>query len=120
MRLHVKALVTALVLALLIVPFAMAGGQQEGGGGQQEVEEEDGDMATNPTDNPWTNGQDLSGRTVNIFGAFVDTDAEFFEESMIPFEEATGIDIEYEGSGDFESLITVRTEGGDPPARSHV
>ena len=67
------------------------------------------------TDNEWTEGQDLSGKTVNIFGAFVDTDAEKFEASMVPFEEATGIEVEYEGSGDFESLITVRTEGGDPP-----
>src|SRR6056297_3859794 len=67
------------------------------------------------TDNEWTDGQDLSGKTVNIFGAFVDTDAEKFEKSMVPFEEATGIEVEYEGSGDFESLITVRTEGGDPP-----
>ncbi|MDZ7792642.1 MAG: ABC transporter substrate-binding protein [Spirochaetia bacterium] len=67
------------------------------------------------TDNEWTDGQDLSGKTVNIFGAFVDTDAEKFEKSMVTFEEATGIEVEYEGSGDFESLITVRTEGGDPP-----
>src|SRR6056297_1040922 len=67
------------------------------------------------TDNEWTDGQDLSGKTVNIFGAFVDTDAEKFEKSMVLFEEATGIEVEYEGSGDFEALITVRTEGGDPP-----
>ena len=67
------------------------------------------------TDNPYTQGEDLSGTTVNIFGAFVDTDAQRFEQSMEPFEEETGIEIEYEGSGDFESLITVRTEGGDPP-----
>jgi alpha-glucoside transport system substrate-binding protein len=52
---------------------------------------------------------------VNIFGAFVDTDSERFEASMVPFEEEHGIQIEYEGSGDFESLISVRVEGGDPP-----
>ena len=67
------------------------------------------------TENEWTDGQDLSGKRVNIFGAFVDLDAERFEASMVPFEEATGIEVEYEGSGDFEALITVRTEGGDPP-----
>jgi alpha-glucoside transport system substrate-binding protein len=54
-------------------------------------------------------------KPVKIFGAFVDTDAQNFEESMVPFEERTGIQVDYEGSGDFESLITVRTEGGDPP-----
>lgn len=67
------------------------------------------------TDNPYTDGADLSGTTVNIFGAFVDVDAERFEKSMLPFEEATGIDIVYEGSGDFETLIRVRADGGDPP-----
>jgi alpha-glucoside transport system substrate-binding protein len=67
------------------------------------------------TDNPYTDGQDLSGTTVNIFGAFVDEDARRFNASMVPFEEATGIDVVYEGSGDFETLITVRAEGGDPP-----
>lgn len=66
-------------------------------------------------ENEWTNGEDLSGTTVDIFGALVDVDAERFNESMAKFEEATGIDIVYEGSGDFEALITVRTEGGDPP-----
>ncbi len=59
--------------------------------------------------------EDLSGTTVNIFGAFVDEDASRFNAAMEPFEEATGIDVVYEGSGDFESLITVRAEGGDPP-----
>ena len=57
----------------------------------------------------------VSGTTVNILGAIVDTDAERFEASMVPFEEETGIDVVYEGSGDFETLITVRVEGGSPP-----
>jgi alpha-glucoside transport system substrate-binding protein len=52
---------------------------------------------------------------VNILGAFVDNDADRFEDSMVPFEEETGREIVYEGSGDFETLITVRAEGGSPP-----
>jgi alpha-glucoside transport system substrate-binding protein len=54
-------------------------------------------------------------QVVTIFGAFVDEDARRFEASMVPFEEATGIDIQYEGSGDFETLILVRVEGNDAP-----
>jgi alpha-glucoside transport system substrate-binding protein len=96
----------AVVIAILMVSLVWTGC------GQQEPEE-----AANPeyTSNPYTDGEDLSGTTVNIFGAFVDVDAERFEASMIPFEEATGIDIVYEGSGDFETLVRVRAEGGDPP-----
>ncbi|NDJ36945.1 MAG: carbohydrate ABC transporter substrate-binding protein, partial [Chloroflexi bacterium] len=58
---------------------------------------------------------DLAGTTVTIFGAFVDEDAERFEASMVPFEERTGIDVVYEGSGDFETQIGIRVDGGDPP-----
>ncbi len=57
----------------------------------------------------------LAGTTVNISGAFLDVDAERFVALMLAFEERTGIDIVYEGSGDFESMITVRVEGGDAP-----
>ncbi len=52
---------------------------------------------------------------VRILGAFVDNDADRFEESLVPFEEESGREVQYEGSGDFETLITVRAEGGSPP-----
>jgi len=99
-------------MVALIATGAFAGGQQQQGDQQQQQE---GAEATNPTDNPWTNGQDLSGTTVTVFGAFVDPGAELFDEGMVPFERQTGIEVQYEGSSDFESLITVRAEGGDPP-----
>ncbi len=54
-------------------------------------------------------------QVVTVFGAFVDEDARRFRESMRPFEERTGISVEYEGSGDFETLILVRVEGANPP-----
>lgn len=97
-------------LTIIVAMLLLGGTMLFAGGGR-----EDGAQATNPTDNPWTDGEDLSGNTVTVFGAFVDTDAERFAASMVPFEEQTGIDVVYEGSGDFESLISVRVEGGDPP-----
>ena len=54
-------------------------------------------------------------KTVTVFGAFVDEDARRFREAMKPFEESTGITVEYEGSGDFETLILVRIEGDNAP-----
>ncbi len=56
-----------------------------------------------------------SQNRVTIFGAFVDEDASRFQESMQPFIERTGIQVSYEGSSDFETLVTVRVEGGDAP-----
>ncbi len=99
----------AVMLALIAVPFIMAGGQQD------QAAPKAGGSAVDYTKNAYTDGKDLSGTTVNIFGAFVDEDASRFKASMKPFEEETGIKVVYEGSGDFETLITVRTEGGDPP-----
>ena len=95
-------LIAAAVCALAAAPLFATG-------------EAEAPMAAATADNPWTDGQDLSGATVNVFGAFVDVDAERFNASMASFEEQTGIDIVYEGSGDFESLVVVRAEGGDPP-----
>jgi alpha-glucoside transport system substrate-binding protein len=106
-----KRTIALLIVALFVLaPAAVfAGGQQEGG--QADAMASDMDY----TDNEWTDGQDLSGTTVNIFGAIVDEDARRFRASMEPFIEQTGINVVYEGSGDFETLITVRAEGGSPP-----
>ncbi len=107
-----RKLLLLFLVSLLALVLIACGGQGDGEESETAMAEESG---VDYTDNPYTEGEDLSGTTVNIFGAFVDEDARRFNESMIPFEEATGIDIVYEGSGDFETLITVRAEGGSPP-----
>ena len=48
-------------------------------------------------------------------GPFTDEDAVKFDNSVAEFEAATGIDIQYEGSKEFEASITIRVEAGDPP-----
>lgn len=104
----ITLLLTVIVLALVLVA---CGGQDEG----ESASAEASDSGVDYTDNPYTDGQDLSGTEVTVFGAFVDEDAKRFNTAMEPFEEMTGIDIVYEGSGDFETLVTVRAEGGSPP-----
>ena len=58
---------------------------------------------------------DFDGTTVTVFGKWTEAEGENFVAALAPFEEATGIDVEYEGSAEFETLITVRVEGGDAP-----
>ena len=58
---------------------------------------------------------EFSGTKVTVFGAWVDEDRDSFNAAMASFVEQTGIDVEYEGSADFETLIQVRVEGGNPP-----
>lgn len=54
-------------------------------------------------------------KVVTVFGAFPGEEAARFEATIKPFEDRTGIDVQYEYSKEFETLIFVRVEGGDPP-----
>jgi alpha-glucoside transport system substrate-binding protein len=58
---------------------------------------------------------EFEGTVVTMSGPFTDEDAVKFNNSIAAFEEATGIDIQYEGSKEFEASIGVRVEAGDPP-----
>ena len=58
---------------------------------------------------------EFAGTEVNIFGVYTSEDEARFRAALVPFEQATGIDVNFEGSGDFEQLIRVQVEGGDPP-----
>ncbi|WP_420628913.1 ABC transporter substrate-binding protein [Candidatus Leptofilum sp.] len=58
---------------------------------------------------------EFTGSEVTVFGKWTEAEGESFEAALAPFEEATGIDVKYEGSSEFETLITVRVEGGDAP-----
>lgn len=57
----------------------------------------------------------FKGTAVTIFGPFTDQDEVKFNDTMKSFEEATGIDIQYTGTKEFEATITTRVEGGDAP-----
>jgi len=58
---------------------------------------------------------EFAGTEVNIFGVYTSEDEARFRAALVPFEQATGIDVNFEGSGDFEQLIRVQVEAGDPP-----
>src|SRR6056297_3469121 len=102
-RKRIFFVLTALLVSMILVLAGCGGGEGEEEGEAAASGEPEQESYVN---NPYTDGEDLSGTTVNVFGAFVDTDADRFNTAMAPFEEETGIDIQYEGSGDFESLIT--------------
>lgn len=57
----------------------------------------------------------FKGTKVSMSGPFVDADAVKFDNSVKDFENKTGIDIQYEGSKEFEASISIRVDGGNPP-----
>ena len=60
-------------------------------------------------------GGKLKGKVVTMTGPFTDEDAVKFASNIKPFEDATGIDIQYEGSKEFEASISARIAAGDAP-----
>src|SRR4030042_1661298 len=55
------------------------------------------------------------GTVVTAFGAFADADEVKFNENIKPFEDATGIDVQYESSKQFEATISTRVDAGNVP-----
>jgi alpha-glucoside transport system substrate-binding protein len=55
------------------------------------------------------------GQTVTIMSPWVETDEERFLASLEEWEQQTGNTVQHEGSGDFETLINTRVQGGNPP-----
>ncbi len=58
---------------------------------------------------------EYAGTVVTMFGPFTGPDEVKFNESVAEFEKKTGIDIQYTGSKEFETTISVRVDAGDPP-----
>jgi alpha-glucoside transport system substrate-binding protein len=58
---------------------------------------------------------EFKGKAVTMMGPFVDADAVKFNDSVKAFEEQTGIDIQYDGTKEFEATISVRVDAGDAP-----
>jgi alpha-glucoside transport system substrate-binding protein len=57
----------------------------------------------------------FKGTKVTATGPFVDADAEKFDATMKAFEEQTGIDIQYQGSKEFEASIKTAVDAGTAP-----
>src|SRR5262245_51237941 len=97
-------LVLTVALAMFSVPsFAQASGCPEG---------------------LWTNmsaeltsacAGDLAGTVVTMTGPFTDEDEVKFNASVEEFEGWTGIDIQYTGTKEFETIITAAVQGGAAP-----
>lgn len=58
---------------------------------------------------------EYKGTTVSMTGPFTGEDANKFDNAVKEFEDLTGIDIQYEGSKEFEATISARVDGGNAP-----
>lgn len=95
----------------------------------------DGDDPAEPTDSPDTtetadggDGGEVAagceafevygtheGAEVELYNTISGTEAEQLSQSIVPFEECTGITVINNGSDEFETEINIRVEGGNAP-----
>ena len=64
--------------------------------------------------NEFAEGNDFSGQALSITGPWTGVDAEFVNNVIAYFEEATGADVNYSGSDSFENDFVISAEAGTP------
>ena len=57
----------------------------------------------------------FEGAEVSIYGTIVEVEADRLNESWADFESCTGINVEYQGTQEFEAQVRVLIEGGTAP-----
>lgn len=55
------------------------------------------------------------GGSVSVVGVWGGSELESFLAMVKPFEEATGVKVEFEGTRDLNAVLTTRIQGGNPP-----
>lgn len=64
--------------------------------------------------------QGHDGTTVSAYGSIRDVEEDLLNQAWDQFEKCTGINIEYEGSGEFEAQLQVRVDGNNAPDLAFV
>ncbi len=102
-RRYVTSAALPLSLVLVATGCAYLSGEGSGGSGQDSAE-----CA------PFRQWQDIGG-TVEIYSSIRDEEGQRTQRAWQRFTECTGINISYEGSGEFEAQIQVKVDGGNAP-----
>ena len=62
-----------------------------------------------------TAGEDLAGGKVTMIGSTAGTDGEWLKTVFGVFQEATGIEVDYQGTSDVTAIVQTQVQGGNPP-----
>jgi len=73
------------------------------------------DNLSKPECAPYKDYTGIAGKKVTIYASIRDKEEDLLKQSWKDFENCTGVKIEYEGSGEFETQIKVRVDGGRAP-----
>ncbi|GEB60238.1 ABC transporter substrate-binding protein [Streptomyces gardneri] len=102
MRFGARLALAGIALAAL----ATACGVPQGSGSQSHTAVDCG---------PYARYGEHPGTKVTVYAENRDREADLFEETWADFADCTGIDVQYEGDGEFEAQIQLRVDGGSAP-----
>ena len=111
-RPHRSGLAAAGILALALTASACGTG---GGTGGTAAQTKTNPNASKPECAPFKDFQGHGGTSVSIYTSILDTEADNYVASFKPFEDCTGIKINYQGSSEFEAQLNVKVAGGNAP-----
>jgi alpha-glucoside transport system substrate-binding protein len=63
---------------------------------------------------------EFAGATVEILSQWIDAEGENFEATIQPFIDATGIEVNFEGITDYETVLRTRIDGGNAPDLAQI
>jgi alpha-glucoside transport system substrate-binding protein len=63
---------------------------------------------------------EFAGATVEILSQWIDSEGENFEATIQPFIDATGIEVNFEGITDYETVLRTRIDGGNAPDLAQI
>ncbi len=86
-----------------------------GTSGQSASDTADPQASVKPGCEAYADYQGSSGTTVSVYTSIRDAEADAYVETFKEFTDCTGIDLTYEGSGEFEAQLNVKVQGGNAP-----
>lgn len=63
---------------------------------------------------------EYAGTEVEVLGQWIEGEADGFQAALDVLADASGIDITYEGVSDYETVLTVRADGGNAPDLAQI
>ena len=93
----------------LALALTACGASSDSTGGGTDVSDADFDCA------PYEQFGELDGEEVEVYTGIVAPEDQPFIDSWAPFEECTGMTINYNGSKEFEAQLLVRAQSGNAP-----
>ena len=109
-------------LAVLAVSAVALAGCASEGGGETQTQKASGTSPGkgNPDCEQLVQFGDLTGTSVKVFTSIVEPESTAHKDSYKLFTECTGAKIDYEGSQEFETQLSVRVRGGNAPDVAYI